>query len=207
MKGVESGDSAVAKRTRKILDTAAELFGRKGYVSTRMEDIAERAEVNKATIYYHLGTKPELYRRILQGPLEDVRKELETLEPEEEPSKHLGTVLHTVLEQLGEHPELPSILLRALAGDGTDLPPRIQDTIGVVLDTLRDIIEQGQSEGTIREVRPHVIQKVLMGALLVSSGAEDFLNQVSNCSNQARSSLTELVELLQYGFLTEGEEP
>jgi TetR/AcrR family transcriptional regulator len=50
---------------RRILETAAEVFAEVGFAGARMDEIAERAGVNKATIYYHIGDKETLYIRVL----------------------------------------------------------------------------------------------------------------------------------------------
>ena len=39
----------------RILDVALELFSRRGYEGTSIRDIAERMELTKAAVYYHLS--------------------------------------------------------------------------------------------------------------------------------------------------------
>jgi len=48
-------------RRRQIQDAAKELFITKGFGSTTMEDIAQRAELSAATIYLYFKNKDELY--------------------------------------------------------------------------------------------------------------------------------------------------
>ena len=50
---------------RRILDRAAEVFSQKGFDGARMDEIARRASVNKASIYYHIGDKDTLYAQVL----------------------------------------------------------------------------------------------------------------------------------------------
>jgi AcrR family transcriptional regulator len=55
-----------AAQTRElILDAAYELFAERGYDATRMEEIAERAEIGTSTLYRYFPTKDEL----VIGPL------------------------------------------------------------------------------------------------------------------------------------------
>ena len=49
----------------RILETAARVFAESGFAGARMDAIADRAGVNKATIYYHIGDKKTLYARVL----------------------------------------------------------------------------------------------------------------------------------------------
>jgi len=59
---------------QQMLTAAADLFADKGYENTSVEDIAERANVSKGTLYYHFETKEalvvELRRAMLAGTVE-----------------------------------------------------------------------------------------------------------------------------------------
>jgi len=48
------------KREKEILDTAEELFKAKGYLSTSIEEIADKAEVGVGTVYNYFQSKPKL---------------------------------------------------------------------------------------------------------------------------------------------------
>ncbi|WP_333714120.1 TetR/AcrR family transcriptional regulator [Yoonia sp.] len=50
------------QRTRdKILSAATKLFLGKGFLETRMDDVADEAKVSKQTLYAHAGTKEALF--------------------------------------------------------------------------------------------------------------------------------------------------
>ncbi|QKG25410.1 TetR/AcrR family transcriptional regulator [Actinomadura verrucosospora] len=54
-----------AERSRRLLlDAALEEFAAKGYAGARVQDIADRAGVNKQLINYYFGGKEGLYREI-----------------------------------------------------------------------------------------------------------------------------------------------
>jgi AcrR family transcriptional regulator len=52
-------------RRQQIIDVAIAEFGRSGYFSTSMNDIAEAAGVTKPVLYQHFDSKAELYRALL----------------------------------------------------------------------------------------------------------------------------------------------
>jgi len=54
----------------EILQAACELFARKGYHSTTLEEIAHHAQFGKGTIYNYFSSKEELFFGILSGLLE-----------------------------------------------------------------------------------------------------------------------------------------
>jgi AcrR family transcriptional regulator len=54
-----------AERAERILDAAAELLLRVGYRRTTIEDVAERADVGKGTLYLHWKTREALFLAVL----------------------------------------------------------------------------------------------------------------------------------------------
>jgi TetR/AcrR family transcriptional regulator, acrAB operon repressor len=53
--------------TRQILLKAAlSVFSRKGYAATTLEDIAQEAGVTRGAIYWHFGSKVELYMSLIE---------------------------------------------------------------------------------------------------------------------------------------------
>ncbi len=54
------------KLKTQIFESAMEVFAEKGYERTKVEEVAERAGLARATIYYHFRTKRDLYFFLLQ---------------------------------------------------------------------------------------------------------------------------------------------
>jgi AcrR family transcriptional regulator len=54
---------------RRILKAAASIFSESGFSGARVDEIAKRARVNKATIYYHIGDKEKLYAEVISEGL------------------------------------------------------------------------------------------------------------------------------------------
>ncbi|TNE78352.1 MAG: TetR/AcrR family transcriptional regulator [Bacteroidetes bacterium] len=53
-----------ASRKEQIIHVAAELFSQKGYAGTSMRDIAERMEMEAASLYNHISSKEEILHTI-----------------------------------------------------------------------------------------------------------------------------------------------
>ena len=53
------------KTTERILVAARTVFAEKGYNGAHVDEIAGRAGVNKATIYYQIGDKDSLYANVI----------------------------------------------------------------------------------------------------------------------------------------------
>lgn len=54
-----------ARTRRRILDSAAYVLSRNGFAGTRLSDVAERAELRTATIYYYFESREELIAEVL----------------------------------------------------------------------------------------------------------------------------------------------
>jgi len=63
-----TGDGRAA-RGERILDATAELLLRYGYSRVTIDDVAQRAEVGKGTVYLHWRTREELFRAVLEREL------------------------------------------------------------------------------------------------------------------------------------------
>lgn len=94
---------------RRILAAARAEFSEKGFDAARVDEIARRAEVNKALIYYYFKSKDELLRELLRSFLEERRERLDdTLGRPESP---LGSLAGQDLDFLLERREILRVVL------------------------------------------------------------------------------------------------
>ncbi|MBN1758921.1 MAG: TetR/AcrR family transcriptional regulator [Chitinispirillaceae bacterium] len=63
-------DSAVTRA--RILIVAEKLFSEKGFDATRVDEIAEKAEVNKALIYYYFKSKDAILEALFSSAIRDI---------------------------------------------------------------------------------------------------------------------------------------
>ena len=63
--------AAAAQTRASILRTARELFLGRGYAATTMADIAKQAGLSPDTVYAVVGTKPVLFRELVETALSD----------------------------------------------------------------------------------------------------------------------------------------
>ena len=60
-----------------ILKNAAKMFARNGYENVKMEDLAARLKLNKATLYYYFKSKDEIFFMIQMQAIEQANEALE----------------------------------------------------------------------------------------------------------------------------------
>ncbi|MGA9192797.1 MAG: TetR family transcriptional regulator [Anaerolineales bacterium] len=148
-------EAAVTRQT--LLKQALATFSRKGYAATTLEDIAQQAEVTRGAIYWHFGSKADLYNTLIdeytgrgQAIMQQAVAEGGTL------LEILRRVFVCQLEAVEEDEELKALMDLALfktervdeleAGRQT----QIQSGIGL-LDMLAKIMKDGAEQGLLRK--------------------------------------------------------
>ncbi|MFC5062465.1 TetR/AcrR family transcriptional regulator [Actinomycetospora atypica] len=68
------------ERVRRIVAAAAEVFGERGYEAANLEDVAERLDVTKGSLYYYFAGKDELATAAVETLGTDWTERLEKLD-------------------------------------------------------------------------------------------------------------------------------
>jgi AcrR family transcriptional regulator len=90
----------------KILDAASRAFAEEGFAGARVDEIARRAGVNKAMLYYHVGDKRALYGEVLKRNFGRIEKALEENLPDEgSAADRLRAVITIVERAIASNPE------------------------------------------------------------------------------------------------------
>jgi AcrR family transcriptional regulator len=64
------GNADYAAKRAELIRIAARLFKEQGLRSTRLIDIAREAGLDRATVYYYVGSKEELFQETVEGVLD-----------------------------------------------------------------------------------------------------------------------------------------
>lgn len=123
----------------KILAAARAEFIENGLRGARMQEIANRAGVNKALLHYHFRDKESLYRAVLELVTQRMRNEIfATFSPAEEipPEESIRRLVRTYVMALHEHPDMVGLVLRELADGGRNLA----EVLGGVAPMVRQVL-------------------------------------------------------------------
>jgi TetR/AcrR family transcriptional regulator, cholesterol catabolism regulator len=94
----------VGARTQQIIDAAARVFREKGYDGATLRDIAKEAGLLPGSLYYHIRSKEELLRLIVEQPIRDLHVHLEEIVASEaSPAQKLAQALAAQLHAFGMH--------------------------------------------------------------------------------------------------------
>ena len=65
------------KTKRKIFETSMELFAKKGYEATSIEEITSIVGVAKGTLYYHFSSKEEIFNFLVEEGMKLLKNSIE----------------------------------------------------------------------------------------------------------------------------------
>ncbi len=105
-------------RRQEILHAAIAVFARKGYVEANVDDIAREASVVPTAIYYHFGSKEELFHQALRAAMDGFSERVYEARPdiEEGDADALRRVVRSGWEWWSTHPDDSALLGRYSQG-------------------------------------------------------------------------------------------
>jgi TetR/AcrR family transcriptional regulator len=168
---------ARAERTRKLLVQAAEhLFAERGFAATRLEDVAERVGIRRASILYYFRDKRALYDAVLVDIFADLGARLNTaISAKGSLREQIEAGVSTWVEYAGSRPSLARILLREIADAVPGREPAIIDYARPILTRFTEHISKGQKQGLILAIDPIHFVSTLAGATVFFIAATPLL--------------------------------
>lgn len=155
------------KTAEKILTAARAVFAENGYSGAHVDEIAERAGVNKATLYYQIGDKDTLYANVIHQVIGNIAQNIAAAVAKvDHPEEKLKAYINCIAANVDKNPELPPIMMREIAADGAHLPRVVIEDIISVLTILAGILEEGRKKGIFVEVDPFLIHMMIVGTIL-----------------------------------------
>jgi AcrR family transcriptional regulator len=164
----------------RILDAASAVFAEEGFAGARVDEIAHRAGVNKAMLYYHVGNKQALYTAVLARNFDRMEEALtDGFADRGSARERLEAIISGVARILKELPDHPRIVLREFASGGTNLQPEIIERLVRVLGMVRKLLSEGVRTEEFRATDPVMTHLALVGAALVLNVAAPLRQRVS----------------------------
>jgi TetR/AcrR family transcriptional regulator len=151
-----------------IFAAAAEEFAQRGFDAAGVDRIAARARVNKAMLYYHIGSKRALYLAILRQMFQAVGLRARAIaDGPGTAEEKTDAWIAAIVEEAAARPWFPSMMLRELASGAPRFDPETFAMMNAVYAAVRDIILQGRREGLFRDVDPLLTHLTIMPAVLI----------------------------------------
>lgn len=103
------------KTEEKILDAAKEVFQQKGMSGTRMQEIADKAGINKALLHYYYRTKEKLFEKVFETAFSLFIPKLTGMMTSEKPVlDKIEFFVDNYIDLLNKYPFIPSFVISEL---------------------------------------------------------------------------------------------
>jgi TetR/AcrR family transcriptional regulator len=155
IKAVAVEPSAKAERTRgAILAAAEQEFARRGFVATRLEDVAAAVDLKRAALFYHFRDKQSLYDAVVADAFGSLAARLEEAFSAPDPIPvRIERAVEAWVDTVVARPTLARLILRHAAEadeHGTQaMFPGTEHFVGLAWS----LFEQGTKNGDLKPVR------------------------------------------------------
>jgi AcrR family transcriptional regulator len=146
----------------KILDAAQEEFLAKGFSGTSINDIANKADINKSLIYHHFHNKEDLWRavkaRLLSAHVEQNQPDPDALQGSFK--ECLSTFIKMRFDFYDHNPNIARLIAwQRLENEREDLEGIKDLRVNSILSQLKEFQQRGQIR---QDMSPEMIEYLIM---------------------------------------------
>ena len=160
-------EESTASGRQRILEQAQRLFTAHGYDGVSIRDIAQACGMSNAVLYYHFGSKRNLYFEVLREHISTLSRLLQEAGAIAGSCRErLANMARAYAQMILEYQDTVQLLLRDLAQFEweevmrmlPDLQPRTPSAVATVL-------EEGIASGEVREMDTRRVDILMMGMI------------------------------------------
>jgi AcrR family transcriptional regulator len=163
-----------AEFRQRIFLAALDLFAKKGFAETTVEDITNAADVGKGTFFNYFPSKDHILLAFGEMQLARLRQAVEEARQTHEP---LRSFIRSLVDRMTAEPARNPVLIRALLLaflSNPEVRKAMMDLQARVLALHAEMVQLGQERGEIRSDLPpievaQVFRQVIFGTLLIWS--------------------------------------
>jgi len=157
-----------AERTRAaVLEAAEAIFAEKGFSATRLEDIADRVGIRRASIVYYFKDKKELYHAVLASVFGGLfaRIEVALTLPDPLPDR-IEAGVGAWVDYVGARPSIARLLLREVADAAPGHQPAVLAHTRPFFELVRKQVfeRDGAASARLTPIDPVHLASTIAGA-------------------------------------------
>jgi AcrR family transcriptional regulator len=142
---------SAADTSQRLVDAAAALFAIKGYGATSTREIAAALGIQKASLYYHIGSKEELLFAICKTSLDRIRSDVETaIAGLSDPIERIGALVRAHLESMLRDQEKHSVALAEMHLLSAERFAEVRLLRDAYENLVRSALQEAQEAGALR---------------------------------------------------------
>jgi AcrR family transcriptional regulator len=150
----------------RILDAALDIFSKKGYHDTRMDEIVQESHTSKGSIYFHFPNKEKLFLALVDQFADLLEKRVtEAISKEEKGMGRVNAALESVLHTFGKYRRPAKLLLVQAVGLGNVFEKKRLEINERFARLIQTYLNEAIALGEIEPVDVEVIAHGWMGAI------------------------------------------
>ncbi len=152
---------------QKILNAAKDVFQKKGMTGARMQEIADKAGINKALLHYYYRTKEKLFEKVFELAFSLFVPRVKEMMASEKPIlEKINFFVDNYMNLLYKHPYIPGFVINELNRNPQILVNIFEKNVHIQEDNMIEILQkQIQTEvekGLIRSIDArHLLTNVI----------------------------------------------
>ena len=185
-----------AKRRQQVLDSAKEVFSKKGFHKASIADIVQKAGIARATFYLYFKNKRNLFHSLLEYLLQELDRRVETIKlggGHPPPLEQLRVNLTRVVTFSMEEPQLVRILFRSAVGMDREFEGEMERFYERVVDRIEGALKLGMDMGLVRPGSTRLIAYTVLG------GIKEIMVQVASRRISPLNAKAVVDDLLEFG--------
>jgi len=152
----------------KILRAARAVFAETGFKNANIEEIAKRAKVDRASVYYYVGDKKEIYSEVIAKSLnKNIEELIQAGTTGKSPEEKLKQYIKTWMPGGGKSLKDNMIFFWEFASGGENITEVYKENFSKFIEIFLDIIEDGVEAGNFKPVNPFILHMMIAGALVL----------------------------------------
>ena len=146
----------------KIFDAAEEIFQQKGLGGARMQEIAEKAGINKALLHYYFRTKEKLFGEIFKKAiLINQPIFIQVLNSDLELHHKIETFIDKYMDLISKKPFIPLFIINQLNQEPNFITKFISEKINFDFSNLEKQLKDEFEKGNIIKITaPHLVADI-----------------------------------------------
>ncbi|HSH01963.1 MAG TPA: TetR/AcrR family transcriptional regulator [Anaerolineae bacterium] len=155
-----------SKTRDRIMDAALNIFARKGFHDTRIDEIASEADTSKGSLYFHFANKERLFLALVDQFADLLERRVITAIEQEEPGMaRVQVALTTCLDTFGQYRRPAKILLVQAVGLGSSFEKKRLQVNGRFAQLIATNLQEAVNIGHINPIDVEVVAHAWMGAI------------------------------------------
>jgi len=160
------GQAAIDKR-RVILDAAVRVFGRRGFHTCRVSDIADEAGVAYGLVYHYFSSKDEILDTLFLERWQVLLDVIREVDERELPARDkLYEIASFIVDSYRHDPDLMKVIIGEVTRAANTFGRTHLDVIRRAYDLIADVVRAAQESGEFRlDVTPDFAALAFYGAI------------------------------------------